>query len=210
MNRTIYAYIGVIGSGKDYASKAKSEELSAKIFDFSDGVRDITFGFLGYTPKCNDDYVLFKMNENKLMFPIKEGLFKQPAFSVCNLTGRKFLENVGITMRNYDKDFWAKYTINKCREFLYNEIKENRLVNFLIFNAVRYKNEAQFLIDLADEFGYDLQFIFTNYKSDRYEIRNDDSEKFAQYFLNEGFDHMDNITEEVYPYVTGKFLEGGD
>lgn len=182
--KEIYAYIGVIGSGKDYASTKKSSELNCKIFDFSDGVRDFTFDFLGWKPGDDKDYTEFKNNLQRLFFNNNGKLMN------ITVSGRNLLENVGKTLRNFDKDFWAKYCIKKAENEIVNKESD------LIFNAVRYINEAMFVCELAIKFDYKVKFIFTNYKSDRYEIRDNESEYFAQGFLDMA-GHMDDITELV-------------
>jgi len=185
MKNKIFAFIGVIGSGKDYQVKLKSETDDYKIFDFSDGVREFTWGFLGYRPNTNKDYSKFKAGTNVLIFSEDD---EEQKFII---PGRRFLENVGSTMRKYDSDFWAKYCINSANNCYLHGVR-----NF-IFNSVRYPNEAKFVINFAKKINADLNFIFTNYKSNRYEIRRNESEYFAQKLLKEGFDDLDNVTEYV-------------
>lgn len=188
--KQVFAYIGVIGSGKDFAAKNKSLELGGvRVFDFSDGVRELTFGFLDYHPE-GEDYTLFKSHDNVLRFPISKGI-GSTNYRVISISGRKFLENVGITMRKVDPDFWAKFCFSNAKDFV-----KSFDPDCIIFNAVRYQNEADY-VKLFRLLNYDVKFIFTNYKSDRYEIRNDDSEKFAQKFLNMGCEHMQDITNLV-------------
>jgi len=185
MKNKVFAYIGVIGSGKDYQVKLKSEIGNYKIFDFSDGVREFTWGFLCYRPWGVEDYSKFKSCSNTLIFPEDD---REQKFLI---SGRRFLENVGGTMRRYDPNFWAKYCINSANFSLSHGTK-----NF-IFNAVRYPNEAKSVIDFSKKIDADFEFIFTDYKSDRYEIRRDESEYFAQSLLKEGFEHLDNVTDYI-------------
>ena len=193
--KKVYAYIGVIGSGKDFNAKAKAEELDCKIFDFSDGVRDFTWGFLGYKPANESDYIEFKRSKNCLVFNCND--FKK---DMC-ITGRKFLENVGFMMRSYDKNFWVNYCVRNAEKYV------DSTDNNVVFNAVRYINEAAGVRQLAAVQGYELHFIFCNYRSERYEIRNDDSELFAQKILMQGFPHGTDITDFVIEMIREDFRE---
>lgn len=178
--KRIYAYIGVIGSGKDYQAR----KHGAPIFDFSDGVREFTFSFLGIDKKLVDrEYALFKSSENFInIVDIYE------PFETREVTGREFLENVGTKMRQYDPDFWAKYCVSKAEKLIIEESPD-----LIVFNAVRYPNEASKIIELWEKYDYELTFIFCNYKSDRYEIRDHESEFFAQTILKMGAQHLEVV-----------------
>ncbi len=191
----VYAYIGVIGSGKDYASERKAAELNCEIFDFSGGVRDFTFNFLGWKPQTPKDYVYFKSEPQTLYFR-HDGVVNRLV-----VTGRKFLENVGFTMRSYDPNFWVNYC--KARATTYIEEGNDNVV----FNAVRYVNEANAVKNVAFSNELELHFIFTDYRSGRYEVRNDDSELFAQSILAAGFKHGDDITDYVLELIRQDFFD---
>lgn len=183
-NINVWVYIGVIGSGKDYNAQKKQKETGGKLYSFSEGVREFTFGFLGWKPKSKDEYEKFKQSNFRICLP--DGC--------CNIIqGRKFLENVGSTLRKYTEDFWANYATYMCEiDILNNNVKD------LIFYDCRYLNEAEHILKLKEVFPYmNITFIFTDYKSDRYEIRNDESEFFAQKLLSLGVKDQEDITEIV-------------
>lgn len=193
--RKVFAFVGVIGSGKDHMAKITAKSSGCKIFDFSDGVRDFTWGFLGYKPATEADYVEFKRSRNCLVFNCND--FKK---DMC-ITGRKFLENVGFMMRSYDKNFWANYCFNKAKEYA------DQTNGDVVFSAVRYVNEAEKVFKLARVIDAEVFFIFCDYKSHRYEIRNDDSELFAQSILAKGYQDGDDITELVHELIGEDFRE---
>lgn len=183
--RKIVSYIGVIGSGKDYKANKLAMEKNVPVFDFSDGVRDFTFSFLGWEPSNDKEYSDFKGK----MFPMV-----MPGHGLFYITGRKFLENIGKRMREFDPDFWADYTIRQIEEQLMN----NPDMDTIIVGSCRYANEAEALFSLTYDGVADVQFIFCDYRSERYESdRDDESEWFAQAFLSQGCKDGQDITDLV-------------
>lgn len=181
-SKKLIGYIGVIGSGKDYRCLNELKKGNSFKFDFSDGVRELTFGFLGMKPLSGEEYEKWKIKEHNLSINEKSE----------KIQGRKFLENVGITMRKYKNDFWAKYCYKKIYEFFLHDYGEIAIVN-----AIRYIEEAECAFLAAKLNHVKCQFIFCDYHSNRYEIRDNDSEKFAQSFIDKGFKDGDDITKEV-------------
>lgn len=171
--KIVYGFIGVIGSGKDYtASLIKKGYEGKRIaeFDFSDGVREVTYQRLGIEPP--EDYRKWKETE------------------IQGKKGREWLEYIGEGVRELLPTFWADLCGDKA-EKLADES------DVFIFGSVRNEVEASRVIKFAENNGFELKFIFTNYKSEFYEIRDNSSEHFAQKFLSMGFDNLDDITEKV-------------
>lgn len=188
--KTVWVFIGVIGSGKDYSASKLQKEIGGDIYGFSDGVRELTFKFLGWVPKTPQEYDEFKLKVFDFIMPNGEKI-------TCD--GRKFLENVGETMRKYDEHFWARYLI-------YQKVERDMVngVENIIIKDCRYPNEANLVFSICEERGYTPKFFFTNYKSERYEIRDDVSEKFAQKLLKLGCEDCQNITEIVKEFVNNE------
>lgn len=184
-NINIWVYIGVIGSGKDYNAKKKQEETGGVISGFSEGVREFTFDFLGWHPSSIEMYEKFKYHNF---------IIDYPNYSKVH-DGRKFLENVGSKMRKYDCDFWASVWKRKCIELIKSGIKD------IIISDCRYINEVNSILSLMDEFNIIPNFYFTNYKSERWELRKHESEFFAQYLLELGCKDSENITEKIIKIV---------
>ncbi len=166
----IFALIGVIGSGKDHYSQRLVEKYDANIYDFSDGVREFIFDIVGENPHSPQDYIDFKYNGIDIDF----GSFMH------NTTGRKLMENMATKLRAVDPYFWAKICVKNA---------EKAVPNHIVFNAVRYLEEAEMIIDFSQRYIYDLDFVFCNFKSKRYEIRNHESEFLAQKVLRSGAIH---------------------
>jgi len=183
--KKIVAFIGVIGSGKDYNSKLclKNNQGSKKL-GFSDGVREFTWNILGWSPKNNEEYEYFK--DNPVM-----NLSTQDWIAVKSLKGRQILENVADQMRRYDPEFWGKYWLQSAKRVLTE-------TDLLVVPDCRHHEEAEKIITLATHLGIDYQFYFCNYKSERYEIRNHSSEKFAQVILAQGCQDGDHINRYVH------------
>lgn len=189
MKDKIYCFVGVVGSGKNYQAKLVSEELGTKVFDFSDGVRNYAWKFLGWEPENDLQYRIFK--NSKLMG--------------VDLTGRGFLENVAETMKNlHGNYFWARYTFYQARGFY----EETGITP--VFNSVRFPIEAVYCLDLGNILKKEVEFIFTDYHSVEYDNNvNHISEKFAQYILKKyNPSHYTDITDIVKNLVYDKqFIE---
>ena len=100
-------------------------------------------------------------------------------FAVHVATGRQLLENVADQMRRQDPEYWGKYWLEKAKRALVE-------TNTLIVPDCRHEEEAKKIITLCEMAGIKYQFYFCDYKSDRYEIRDHSSEKFAQKILAMG------------------------
>ena len=161
-------YIGVSGSGKD-TQVAKDVANGAVKYAFADGVREIAWMSLGWKPANEQEYRAFKNTQ----------------ISTLNkLTGQDFLINIGDGTRNKISDvFWVERLLEK--------MDIEKPTKFGISDC-RYTNEAVILDN-----HFDVEFIFTNYKSPFYKLRNDtDSEWLAIQLLNLGYDHLDVIKKD--------------
>ncbi len=176
----IIATIGVIGSGKDYYCNQLNPDCK---IGFSDGVREYTWAALGWAPKDDFEYEYFKTS--KILAFIK-------TVGIKDMEGRQLLENIATKLREYDNYFWAKVWRQKASSYL----KANEGV-VLVAHDCRYPEEAYHILATAAETRTDVQFIFLDYKSPKYQIRDHESEAFAQYFLNEGCTHQQDITKKV-------------
>lgn len=183
-SKFIFAYIGVIGSGKDYSSKEMAENLKCKRIGFSDGVREFTWKFLGWEPADDKEYEEFKYRE----IPIMVGGAR------TFVTGRQLLENIATHMRSLDSAYWAKYWQTKAEKELQNS-------TYVIAHDCRQIEEVEAILTVAARNpNIVVRFIYCNYKSERYEIRDHQSEKFAQRFLKKA--HLADITKEVFEVVS--------
>lgn len=177
----ITAFIGVVGSGKDYRANQLSEKGHVRI-DFKDELIAMCSDIAGYD--VSKDYDWFKnhivgvhrssnpLSDAFIASEQKELLTKYPDL----ITGRKLLQRVGTeVMRKRDRNYWVNQFCKKAAV----QLKSNKSV----VNAdCRFFNEVEILsrMDAATS----VSFIFCNYKSNRYDTSFDHpSEKLAQTFL---------------------------
>jgi len=176
----IYAFIGVVGSGKDFYTNQKITELTklgyrCKHMNFADTVRNEIWHIFGFKPKDDAEYDLFK----KTSIEVNLNRHNNPI-----ITGREFMERFGTDfVRKYDKEFWIKAWAKKVKEI------ENDY-DVILISDCRYDNEVKYLLE-----NFNATFMYCNYISDRYEIRETKPEKFAQRFLN--LDDKTDITQKL-------------
>ena len=182
MINSIHAFVGVIGSGKDYEGKKifNKEPDKSCIIGFSDGVRDYTWKLLGWKPENQEEYDLFKRS----IFTCKLPRFK-------GLTGREILQKVGTDlMREYDINVWANVWTKKVLE-----MNNTQTISNIIVSDVRHPNEVGALFSICNKLNCKVTIQFTNFKSDRYEINDHESEEMAVAITKSGlFSHGQEIT----------------
>lgn len=177
MAREIRAFIGVIGSGKDYQCSILEGQGFTKV-GFSDGVRGLTWKFLNWEPSNDFEYELFKSKEYDFLGE--------------KLLGREILQKVGTVMRDFNKDLWATYLYNRL-----TDLSEKGVVNICVSDC-RYVNEVEALIKFSRENKFELRINFCNFKSPRYELNDHESESMARSILDMGYQHLDDITQLFY------------
>ena len=130
MEQVIKCYIGVIGSGKNFSSQKYASEIGSIVFDFSDGIRDYSWKFLGWNPKTPSGYREFKTS----------------SITFCGKTilGREFLENVAESMKKFHGlNFWANYLKNNALRF-YTETGK-----LPVISSVRFSYEVEACLKLG-------------------------------------------------------------
>ncbi len=191
---TVTAFIGVIGSGKDYRANALSEQGHKRI-DFKDALLDMASDIAGYDVR--GDYEWFKAHAVGVMRPsnpLAEGMLNSEWFDILRkhpdmMTGRKLLTRLGTEgMRKRDEEYWAKQweakTLEATRE------------GFSVVTA-----DCRFLNEVARVRGMPVpaKIVFCNYKSERYDPRYDHaSERLAQDLLALGLGDGQEIELEHF------------
>lgn len=179
MEKNIKVFIGVIGSGKDYRCQKLVETGEYEKIAFADDLRQLTWELLEWEPKNSIDYDDFKLGRINGYLLGTEPFSSNPDYWV---TGRKFLQNIGTSLRNRDEDFWVNVWKNKVA-------KSNKNI---CCSDCRFPNEVLSILSLSDM--YNVEFIFTNYKSERYSPDDDHiSERYAQILLSYGYNDGDII-----------------
>ena len=172
----IYAFCGVMGSGKGYSCQQLIDNEDFIQIDFADCLRDMVWKMLDWQPENAEEYDLFK-----------KGKFFIPRYGKIN--GRLLLQRIGATMREIDPDFWVKQhqaKIERAISMGYNNI---------CISDARYKNELESL--LSNSWQAEVKITFCDYHSERYDADNThESEKMAQRLLELGFKDGDRITRD--------------
>lgn len=162
MKREVIAFIGRQGSGKSYqALKLKSEREFKKI-SFADPLRDVAFSVLGMTLEegmPNYDYLK------------KTELYNGQTF-------RNMLENLGASIRKYDKDFWARALVEVIKGCTDN----------IVIDDMRYPNEYTIVKTYCITQGMDFRAYFCDYKSNVYVSNNThESAGLSNYLASLGY-----------------------
>ena len=155
MKKELIVLIGCIGSGKSYFANTFNKYNDYNIIDLSDYIRDFAWSILGWKPKNEKEYEIFKKKSVK--------------FNTNNeITGRRFLQNLG-TGTIGDDTLITKW------------LEKVRLSNkSVIVSDVRRLSQLETTLQMRHEFK--VKIYFTNYKSERYDCTNEDkTEKLAQY-----------------------------
>jgi hypothetical protein len=170
----INVYIGVIGSGKDYRAKQDCDIQLA----FADQLREDVWKIIGWKPKTQDEYEIFK---NSTFY--SNGFGEQPIF-----TGRDLLQRYGTEVRRAeDNDHWCKRLTDNLA------LLGSAGTKTVGVTDCRFDNEIRRLIKFkkdADYLGIDVQleFIHADFKSERYNATSEhESEKLAQQFVGKVF-----------------------
>jgi len=168
----INAYIGVIGSGKDYEANKCDKQ-----YGFADALLEDIWIMIGWKPKNKEEYEKFK---NTLFQPVDFGALKNINPPPC-FTGRDLLQRYGTQLRRKEND---NHWVDKLLEKIFENIGENKTIGI---TDCRFPNEVKGLIDFVEKYPiYELNFIHCDFKSNRYNDTNEhESEKMAQDILKE-------------------------
>lgn len=199
----VYAFVGVVGSGKTFRMEKMINELGVmgmpviKV-DFSDGVRDTVTAFLTGSPQNIDisskEYMRWKNADMFIPMPDSEGVFA---------SGRQLLQNAAeFAKKLAGEDVWAKYAENKVvsqfREYAKSDTSSPDYMS-IMFGSVRFPAEVEAVFRVGAKTGKDVQFIFCDYHSENYSPNIDHiSEGLAQGCISAGFKDGDDITDFLY------------
>ena len=174
----IRAYIGCIGSGKDYRCK---NECTHKV-SFADGVREDVWKILGWKPKTSEEYENFKQS---LYCPVNFSNHRTSAEFPTEITGRTILQNYAELQKVlHSPNYWIYRTLDAL-ENLHKHRTEDMTVGI---TDCRFSNEISALIQFANDLDCDLEFVHCDYESNKYDkTSNHKSEMLAQKFAGRTF-----------------------
>lgn len=203
---TIYGLVGVIGSGKSYRAtqfqeNSKAEGRSVIIGDFSDGIRSILMKILtgtDYHIDVNSDvYRCWKNNFQSFLLPFS--IYPNPVPYAIGVRGRDLLQRTGEILKDIaGNDVWAKWTGKQITKIWTSLPDEDAYRANIVFGSVRFLEEVEVIFDIAKMTSKEVEIIFCNFKSGKYELNNHTSELLARHFVELGFKDGDDITEQLY------------
>ena len=193
------AFVGVIGSGKDYQCQKLRQEGFTQI-NFADSLRDLAWHIFGWKPKDANEYELFKKKEWILDLPETIDVYSSTDQKTTlegdipphvEMSGRLFLQRLGDGARNIINDLaWVRAFEHKLFT-----LRDQGHKKFCV-SDLRYANEFAAVRNLPKIIpGLQVRVVFTDYRSDRYNATDPHpSEKLAQEFLATGsYKDLDTI-----------------
>lgn len=187
----ITAFIGVIGSGKNFQQERLVKQGFVPL-DFKDALLDMASDLVGYDVRTNYEY--FKYNLVGLTVPVPRdhrAMQRQPAHQVTDriivdypaaMTGRMLLQRLGTeVMRKRDPDYWANAWYDEARHHVVAG-------KSIVVADCRFHNEVEYIKRTAALVGTKAKFIFCDYRSSRYNATtHHESERMAQELLSLGY-----------------------
>lgn len=207
----IYGIVGVIGSGKTYRAEqlqydAAVEERPMILGDFSEGIRQTLMNiFTGRNRGVQLDssvYAGWKNAQQSILLPTSgNGLLPD----TVKVTGREMLQRTGEYLKTLaGEDVWARWTsLDIIRRWADLPVEQAHACD-IVFGSLRFDCEAEALFQVAASTSKEVEIIFCNFKSDKYELNDHVSEDFARYFLNKGCKDGENITDLVKEKLNGR------
>lgn len=207
----IYGIVGVIGSGKTYRAEqlqydAVVEERPMILGDFSEGIRQTLMNiFTGRNRGVQLDssvYAGWKNAQQSILLPTSgNGLLPD----TVNVTGREMLQRTGEYLKTLaGEDVWARWTsLDIIRRWADLPVEQAHACD-IVFGSLRFDCEAEALFQVAASTSKEVEIIFCNFKSDKYELNDHVSEDFARYFLDKGCKDGENITDLVKEKLNGR------
>ena len=179
--RKIRAFCGVQNSGKDYSCRRLITTMGFQKVAFADPLREIAFNIIG--------------------MDFAEGMKQYEALKrtelINGLTFRNILENLGASVRKYDKEFWVKAALKVIKESPKN----------ICISDLRYYNEYEFLRQFALANDMDFKLIFCDYHGEFYKADNPhESAALANYLKNLGYkdqQYVEDIDMQTFHAIEG-------
>lgn len=176
MKREVIAFIGRQGSGKSFQSQRLVKERGFKRLSFADPLREIAFNVIGVD--------------------FKEGMEKYDELKrteiINGLNFRNILENLGASVRKFDKDFWANALAVKIKD----------CAEHIVIDDMRYPNEYEIVRAFCVSKGYNFRAYFCDYKSDIYDENNQhESAAMSNYLAKRGYEDQQLIDrKDIFAY----------
>lgn len=187
----IVAFIGVVGSGKDFQAQRYRDQFGYARVDFKDGLLDMVSDLAGYNVRSDydwfkkapvgmmrgSDFVQAALNEKA----VETTLEHYPML----MTGRRLLQRLGTNvMRKRDPDYWVRAWKSTVGAIVINR-------GSVAVADCRFGNEVNAVAHMCAN----RRFIFCDYRSARYDPSAEhESEYLAQALLAMGLKDGQEIT----------------
>lgn len=177
MKREVIAFVGRQGSGKSYQSKKLVEERNFLKLSFADPLREIAFNVIGMDfEEGMKQYAELKKTE-----------------IINGLNFRNILENLGASVRKFDKDFWARALVTQV-----SKCSDN-----IVIDDLRYPNEYIALKNFCATKGVAFKVYYCNYHSDVYDGDNQhESAGLSNYLAQLGYQDLQMVEyKDICGYI---------
>ena len=163
----IRAYIGVIGSGKDYTAE---KECNVKL-SFADKLREDVWKLLNWTPENNIEYQGFKSMLYKNHFR--------------SITGREIMCNYADIIKEENPNYLTEHLLKKLKVRLLDPTCWDDVIGI---TDCRFPEEVKALLQFEKDSFIKVTFVHCDFRSERYDSKSThNSEKMAQQFIWEEF-----------------------
>ena len=211
----IAAYMGVIGSGKDYQAKNIMKTCPGDWvqIDFKDALIDMCEDIVGFPIRARyeefKEYIIGFQHPNAAL----AGTLQRDSQLVFSkqcvkdypqaMTGRRLLQRVGTdAMRKRDPDYWAAAWAQKA----VTAIQAGKSVSV---GDCRFHNEMQIVEELSEQLQISGTITFCDYHSKRYDATSaHESERLAQWILAAGVKDLEQITYQQALAIAEKAIVG--
>jgi len=200
MSPRIDAYMGVIGSGKDYQAKLHIQKDPSYIqIDFKDALIDMCEDIIGFPIRARyeefKEYIIGFQHPNAKL----AGNLQRDSLMLFNkqcvadypqaMTGRRLLQRVGTdVMRKRDPDYWTTAWAQSAIAAL--EAGKNVCVG-----DCRFLNEMHVIETLGEQMNIGAAITFCDFHSKRYDATAEhESERLAQWLLAYGCKDLQQIS----------------
>ena len=165
----IRAYIGVIGSGKDYTAE---KECTVKL-GFADKLREDIWELLREKPKVGEEYDKFKMEAFVL--------FRSVPLAVSRvMTGRELMCSYADEKKEENPNYFTEHLLKKLKTRLQDPTYWDDVIGI---TDCRFPEEVKALLQFEKDNFIRVTFVHCDFKSERYCSDGDhNSEKMAQQF----------------------------
>ena len=161
----IRAYIGVIGSGKDYTAE---KECTVKL-GFADKLREDVWRLLGWKPTTTEEYDTFKQD-----------IIRLEDERLGDTSGRQLMCNYADIIKEENPNYFTEHLLKKLKVRLLDPTCWDDVIGI---TDCRFPEEVKALLQFEKENFVRVTFVHCDFPSHRYDpVGEHNSERMAQQF----------------------------